>query len=233
MNWKHILSGTLLVAVIAGVFLLQYMMDDLKYKNYLLYVPNEKPSTGKYPLLLFLHGRGESGNDLERVKKHGPPSFLDEVSDFPFVTVSPQCSDHDVWQTRPLLRLLDEIESKLPIDKNRIYVTGLSMGGYGTWEVAQVAPDRFAAIVPICGGSQFELERVDVLKSLPIWAFHGAKDDVVPPEETERLVERLRSQGADVKYTLYPDAEHDSWTETYNNPELYSWLLSKSRNTDD
>ena len=103
------------------------------------------------------------------------------------------------------------------------------MGGYGTWELAQAAPDRFAAIAPICGGSRYDIEVIDVLKDLPIWAFHGAKDEVVPASETTRLVDRLKSLDSDVKYTLYPNANHDSWTETYNNQKLYDWLLSHSK----
>jgi len=226
MKWKYPLYGILILMLSSSCMLFN---NSINYE-YLLYVPKEKPASGKYPLLLFLHGRGESGTDLELVKKHGPPSFLNEKSDFPFITVSPQCSNEDVWQPQPLLKLIEEVEAIHPIDKNRIYVTGLSMGGYGTWDLAQEAPNRFAAIAPICGGSSFELDKIDFLKGLPIWAFHGAKDKVVPSSETEKLVERLESIGADVKFTLYPDAEHDSWTETYNNQELYNWLLSNSKN---
>ncbi len=229
MNLKKNILGLFIIIMAAGIYLLPRIMNDLKYDNYLLYVPKEKPGSGEYPLMLFLHGAGERGNNLELVKVHGPPSFVNEDSDFPFVVVSPQCNEHDDWHAGPLLKLLDTIEAKVPIDKNRVYVTGLSMGGYGTWDLAQIAPDRFAAIAPICGGSRFELEKIDVLKDMPIWAFHGAKDQVVSPSETERLVDRLKSLGSDVKFTLYPEATHDSWTQTYENPELYEWLLSNSK----
>ncbi len=225
MKWKYPTFGILILIPLSSCFFFNSYVDY----EYLLYLPKEKPDSGEYPLLLFLHGRGESGTDLERVKKHGPPSFLNENSDFPFLTVSPQCSNHDVWQPRLLLRLLDAIENIFPIDKRRIYVTGLSMGGYGTWDLAQSAPDRFAAIAPICGGSSFDLSKIDVLKDIPIWAFHGAKDQVVPSSESEKLVERLQSLGSDIKFTLYPEADHDSWTATYDNPELYEWLLSISK----
>ena len=200
------------------------------YTNYLLYVPQDKPSNGLYPLMLFLHGSGERGTDLNLVKKNGPPSFLDKKNDFPFVVVSPQCPNNRGWDTQSLLSLLDHIESTLPIDKNKVYVTGLSMGGFGAWELAQAAPERFAAIAPICGGGN--LDRICLMRDVPVWAFHGAKDPVVPYKESERLVKRLQELKADVKFTLYPDAEHDSWSATYQNPELYKWLLSKSKNQD-
>jgi predicted peptidase len=229
MNLKKTILGVFIITIVAGFYQIPQIMNDLKYDNYLLYVPNEKPVSGEYPLMLFLHGMGERGTDLGLVKMHGPPSFLNKNSDFPFVVVSPQCPDNEYWAPEYLLQLLDTIEGQLPIDKNKIYVTGLSMGGYGTWALAQTAPERFAAIAPICGGSPYELEKIDVLKDLPIWAFHGAKDKVVLPSETKKLVERLQSLGSDVKFTLYHDAEHNSWTATYENQELYDWLLSKSK----
>jgi predicted peptidase len=225
---KNVL-GFFVIVVTIGACLIPTTSNDSENYKYLIYVPKEKPASEAYPLLLFLHGIGERGNNLELVKKHGPPSFLNEDSDFSFVTVSPQCPHNEVWDPQKLLQLLDEIEAEFPIDKKRVYITGLSMGGYGTWDLAQTEPDRFAAIATICGGSSLELEKIDVLKDLPIWAFHGAKDKVVPPSETGKLVERLQSLGSDVKFTLYPDAFHDSWTESYENQELYDWLLSKSK----
>lgn len=196
--------------------------------QYLLYVPKVKSPTGRYPLILFLHGSGERGDDLSMLKRNGPPSFLDNNKDFPFIVVSPQCPANKNWDTQSLLALLDLIEKTQPVDKNRIYVTGLSMGGFGTWALAQAAPERFAAIAPICGGGN--IERLCIMRDVPVWAFHGANDTNVPPEESERLVNKLKEYDSDVKFTLYPYAGHDSWTETYNNPELYKWLLSKSKN---
>ena len=199
----------------------------ISYTNYLLYVPQDKPNNGLYPLLLFLHGSGERGNDLNILKKNGPPSFLDKETDFPFIVVSPQCPQNREWDTQSLLALLDHIENTLPVDKKRIYVTGLSMGGFATWNLAQAAPEIFAAIAPICGGGN--LERLCMMRDIPVWAFHGVKDTAVPYNESERLVQRLKELGADVKFTSYPDAGHDSWTSTYQNEELYKWLLSKSK----
>jgi len=198
------------------------------YIHYLLYIPKELPANGSYPLMLYLHGSGQRGNYLNLLKIVGPPSFLDEKSDFPFVVVSPQCPENRYWNTDDLLDLLDHIEATLPIDKNRIYVTGLSMGGFGTWSLAQAAPDRFAAIAPICGGGN--LENICIMRDVPVWAFHGKLDPDVPYTESERLIERLKEYGSDVKLTLYPDAGHDAWTTTYENKELYDWLLSKSKN---
>jgi len=199
----------------------------VSYTNYLLYVPKKTSPNGLFPLILFLHGSDERGNDLGILKRKGLPSFLDDRNNFPFVVVSPQCPENKNWDTQNLLTLLDYVETTLPIDKNRVYVTGLSMGGFATWNLAQAAPERFAAIAPVCGGGN--LDRVCIMRNIPVWAFHGLKDTAVPYTESERLVEKLREFESDVKFTLYPNAEHDAWTETYQNPALYDWFLSKSR----
>ena len=131
-----------------------------------------------------------------------------------------------------MLALLDEITENYHVDTKRIYLTGLSMGGYGTWAVGIANPEKFAAIVPICGGGEeMSIRRVrrtkgEALKSLPVWVFHGAKDSVVPLEQSQKMVDALkRVEVTEVKFTIYPEANHDSWTQTYNNPELYEWLL--------
>ncbi len=195
--------------------------------NYLLYLPKGYGKEKKeWPLVLFLHGSGERGNDLQLVKKHGPTKLVEQGKEFPFILVSPQCPEGSWWAVDILDGLLKEIEEKYDVDKNRIYVTGLSMGGYGTWSLAMKYPHRFSAIAPICGGGN---ERtVCKLKDMPIWVFHGVKDNVVPIYESQKLVDALKKCGNDVKFTIYPEANHDSWTETYNNPELYEWLLSHS-----
>ncbi len=195
--------------------------------HYLIYLPKDYDGKKPMPLLLFLHGAGERGDDIELVKKHGPPKLIAQGKDFPFIVVSPQCPKGRFWDARSLNTLLDNIEQHYAVDSSRIYVTGLSMGGFGTWALAAYAPERFAAIAPICGGG--EKFWVRKLTHLPIWAFHGEKDSVVPPHRTTELVEQLKKLGGNVKLTLYPDAGHDSWTATYDNPELYEWLL-KQRN---
>ncbi|MCX7797642.1 MAG: prolyl oligopeptidase family serine peptidase [Melioribacter sp.] len=194
--------------------------------NYLIYFPKDYDQKDKVPLLLFLHGAGERGNDLNLVKKHGPPKLIEEGKDFPFIVVSPQCPLNKRWETDDLIALLDYLIENHKVDKNKIYVTGLSMGGNGTWRLAAKIPDRLAAVIPICGwGDLFE---VCMIGKLPVWTFHGAKDNVVPLKATEELVEKLKACGGNVKFTIYEDAGHDSWTETYNNPEIYEWLLKHS-----
>lgn len=201
--------------------------------NYLLYLPEGYDTPGKqWPLLLFLHGAGERGDDLSKVEVHGPPKLIAEgKKDFPFVVISPQCPEDAWWSDGPqidtLNALLDHITAKYRIDEDRIYVTGLSMGGFGTWRLACEYPDRFAAIAPICGGG--EPYRVHKIAHLPVWVFHGAKDEVVPIQASQLMVDALKKAEGNVEFTVYPEAGHDSWTETYNNPALYDWFLKHTR----
>jgi predicted peptidase len=196
--------------------------------GYLLFLPADYArSRKKWPLLLFLHGSGERGNDLNLVRKNGVPLIVEKEPDFPFVVVSPQCAENKWWSVEMLAGLLDKVEKDYRIDKNRIYVTGLSMGGYGTWELAVEYPDRFAAIAPVCGGGN--PLRARRIRHLPIWVFHGAKDEVVPLAKSREMVSALRKQGSKVRLTVYPEAGHDSWTKTYQNKKLYAWFLSHQR----
>ncbi len=199
--------------------------------NYLLYLPEDyKTSDQKFPLVIFLHGSGERGNDLKKVKMHGPPKLIEKGKKFPFILLAPQCPDGKRWThlLTELSILIDEIQSNYSIDEDRIYLTGLSMGGQGTWTLAMYAPERFAAIAPICGWADtFEACK---LKDLPIWVFHGAKDLIVPIHHSENMVDALKKCGStEIKFTVYPNANHDSWTETYNNSKFYEWLLSKKK----
>jgi len=196
--------------------------------DYLLYLPQGYEKEGKaWPLVLFLHGAGESGQDLNKVKVHGPPKLVETGKEFPFIVVSPQAPRMG-WDVNTLNALLDDIVSNYRVDKDRIYVTGLSMGGFGTWALAAAYPERFAALVPICGGGN--TADAKKLANIPIWVFHGAKDNVVPPSRSESMVKALKEAGAkDLKFTLYPNANHDSWTETYNNQEMWDWLLQQKR----
>jgi len=195
--------------------------------GYLIYLPPDYDKKDAWPLLLFLHGAGERGNDLELVKKHGPPKLIEAGQDFPMVVVSPQCPSDQWWEPVSLSALLDEITAKHRIDKDRVYVTGLSMGGFGTWALAAHTPDRFAAIAPICGGGEPITARR--IKHIPAWVFHGAKDQVVPLERSEEMVKALEAQGGKVKFTVYPDAGHDSWSATYGDPQFSTWLLAQKR----
>ncbi len=201
--------------------------------DYWIYLPPDYEKQESWPLLLFLHGAGERGSDLDLVKKHGPPKLIDEGKQFPFIVVSPQCPADGSWLSKllDLTTLIDEIESKYKVDKDRVYLTGLSMGGFGTWALATYTPGRFAAIVPICGGGEAISARR--IGNVPAWVFHGAKDPVVPLKRSEDMVEAFKRVSKEVKFTVYPDAKHDSWTETYNNPELYEWLLAQKRGVAD
>jgi predicted peptidase len=180
-----------------------------------------------------LHGAGERGTNVWLVAKHGPPKIDITETNFPFIIVSPQCPEGKIWSNDLLLALLDEIENKYAVDTHRIYLTGLSMGGFGTWSLGLSHPEKFAAIAPMCGGGELItplLADKAKLTTLPVWAFHGAKDPVVPVEESERMVALLKKHGVtEVKFTVYPEAQHDCWTETYANPELFEWFLKHSR----
>jgi predicted peptidase len=214
--------------------------------RYMLFAPRDYKADGKkWPLLLFLHGMGECSNDdLSRVKIHGPAHIVDSRSDFPFVVVTPQLPPppgykegasytseqvialaSKAWRPEELIRLVDHVAAKMNIDPERIYVTGLSMGGYGTWRLVAEHPERFAAAVPICGGGE-PANMASALRRVPIWAFHGAKDPVVPLAEGQRMADAVKRAGGDVRFTVYPDATHDSWTATYDNQEVYDWLLA-------
>lgn len=193
--------------------------------NYLLYLPEGYDERESWPLMLFLHGGGERGDNLELVKVHGPTKLIAAGKHFPFIVVAPQLPANQWWRPTELTALLDTIERDYKVDKTRIYVTGLSLGGWGTWALALHAPERFAAIAPICGGG--ETYWSEQIYRLPIWAFHGAKDELVPPQRSQEMVDAIRARGGSPKLTVYPEAAHDSWTETYNNPELYAWLLEQ------
>lgn len=195
--------------------------------DYLLSLPADYGTSRKsWPLVLFLHGAGESGSDLNKVKAHGPPKLVETSGPFPFILVSPQCPGRG-WNPDVLNALLDSVIKQYRVDKNRVYLTGLSMGGFGTWSLAAAHPERFAAIAPICGGGN----PADAPKmvAIPTWVFHGAKDPTVPLKRSEEMVEALKAAGGNPKFTVYPDAGHDSWTATYNNPEFYQWLLAQKR----
>jgi len=171
-------------------------------------------------------------NPTARTRREQSAAFLKAN----FIVISPQCPPGVWWDDDGVLGLLDEILAKHQADPTRVYLTGLSMGGYGTWSLGLKYPERFAAIVPICGGGAYRdilaasRTKKTALTSLGIWAFHGAKDTTVPLRESESMVAALKQAGVtDLQLTVYPEAKHDSWTETYDNPELYPWLLQHKR----
>ena len=199
--------------------------------RYQLFLPSKYAADRKadWPLMLFLHGAGERGNDVEKVRKHGPPKLVARRKAFPFIVVSPQCRENERWQADELTALLDDIVARYRVDPERIYLTGLSMGGYGTWELAGATPERFAAIAPVCGGGRRSDARRIGQEKLPTWVFRGANDQTVPLEESQRMVDMVKRFGGEVDFTVYPKAGHDSWTEAYNTAELYKWFLSHRR----
>ncbi len=202
--------------------------DGKTSMHYVLYLPSgyENNVDQNYALVLFLHGAGERGTDLTKVLKHGPPK-LAESKDFPCIIVSPQCAEGQRWEAAALSQLLNQVERELRVDPNRIYVTGLSMGGYGTWNLIAAEPNRFAAAAPICGGGQ--PDTAEKIKHLPIWVFHGTDDKAVPHSASEAMVKALKEAGSNVRFTSYQGVGHDSWTATYNDPVFWEWLLSQER----
>lgn len=203
--------------------------------RYWLYLPKDyhADESRRWPVVLFLHGAGERGTNLNQVAVHGPPKLVKAGREFPFILVSPQCESGERWHAEDLVQLLEVLSRQLRIDPRRWYATGLSMGGYGTWELASVYPERFAAVAPVCGGGQtidLLLKNREELKSLGIWAFHGGRDTVVVPDESERMIRAFKAAGnTDNKLTVYPGAGHDSWTQAYTDEALYDWLLQHRR----
>ena len=201
--------------------------------NYLLYLPQNYQAGGApWPLIVFLHGSGERGYNAEQIASTGLPRRLEDQSDFPFVVLSPQVPTDQWWedQLSVMPALIAQIESHYAIDVKREYLTGLSMGGFGAWALAVRYPQKFAAVVPIAGGwNGSDLPRnICAVKDVPFWVFHGALDQNVFPQQTERMVEALQQCGGNVRFTLYPDADHDgAWERAYADPQLYQWLLSQ------
>lgn len=201
--------------------------------NYKVYLPRDYADdpTRSWPLVVFLHGAGERGEDPALLDRNGPTKEAAEGREFPFILLAPQCPEDSVWimQKDRVIEAMTLVRRDYRVDPERIYLTGLSMGGFGTWEIAMEHPDRFAAILPVCGGGMSW--RLNALGQLPIWTFHGAKDEVVPIAYTEEMVRALNALGHPVRYTIIPDAGHDCWTEVYRREDVYEWLLSHRRKT--
>ncbi|MDB6128094.1 MAG: phospholipase/carboxylesterase, partial [Verrucomicrobia bacterium] len=163
--------------------------------RYLLYLPKgyRTDARRQWPLLVFFHGRGERGWNLSFVKRHGPPKLIAQGHTFPFIVVSPQCSGEYWWNYPALEAFVDDIVRRYRVDLGRVYLTGLSMGGFATWALAENAPERYAAIAPVCGGGEVRLARR--LNRLPVWAFHGAKDEIILPKRTTELVSEIKKAG--------------------------------------
>jgi predicted peptidase len=205
--------------------------------NYLLYLPPgyDPQQPERWPLVLFLHGASMRGHDINLVKRQGLSKLVNQGQEFPFILVSPQCPSGQWWSwpqlSAALSQLLDEVESTYAVDPERIYVTGLSMGGFGTWSLAIASPQRFAAIVPICGPAE-NLDQISALRYLPVWAFHGDQDVIVPLQDMVKTVNALKAYGGNVELTIYPGIGHNAADPAYAEPELYRWLLSQRRQSE-
>lgn len=212
-------------------------------RNYWLFLPSSygKDPQKKFPLILFLHGAGTRGTDINLVKFEALPQILDFTPDFPFIVVSPQLTNQggdDYWfmekPAESVMTLLDEVQSAYAVDPKRVYLTGVSIGGNGAWVYGLQHPGRFAALVPVMGfvgdtGGTYVPENICDLKSVPVWAFHGAKDSIVPLQAERDLVEALKACGGNVQFTVYPDGDHDISGRVYNNnQELFEWLAAQS-----
>ena len=184
-----------------------------------------------WPLVMFLHGSGQRGTDLNVLKQEGLPKLVAEGREYPFILISPQCGLNEYFDAQMLLKLIDRVADTLHVDRDRIYVTGLSMGGGGTWDVAKESRGKLAAIAPICGrGDRRWAQYSQYATSLAVWAFHGADDDVIPASESEEMVQTLQAAGSTIaKLTIYPGVKHPSWRIAYDDPELYRWLLAQRR----
>lgn len=222
--------------------------DSLVYR---IFYPPGFDAAKEYPLLLFLHGSGERGNDNEKQLMHGASLFIREEihSKFPAIVVLPQCPAEDYWSNTSIIgtsqgdrefifkkggtptkalsmvmKLTQQLLSDGSVNKKRVYVGGLSMGGMGTFEIVGRMPNTFAAAFAICGGAN--TETAPQLINTNWWIFHGAKDNVVPVKHSEEMAKALKMAGANVKLTIYPEAGHDSWTNAFAEPDLMNWLFA-------
>lgn len=196
--------------------------------DFLLYQPKAQKAHTTPPLLLFLHGGGESGDDLEKVKTHGPPKEIENGRDYPMIVVSPLNPDaKGFWDEDRLARFLDQLETEIEFDPHRIYLAGMSRGGYGAYRLAMENPDRFAAMVVLCAAAPTPY--AGWLGNLPIWLIHGEKDPVIPVDESIRMERAIQKKGGEVKLSIHPDAQHDVWTRTFSGEAVVDWLLEHKR----
>lgn len=218
---------------------------DGQVLNYRLLVPPKIEESEKYPLVIFLHGAGERGSDNAAQLKHGVGDFVRHQKDYPCFLVAPQCPEGKRWvevdwsaathdlpekpgdQMAMVKALIDQMVDEKPIDADRIYITGLSMGGYGTWDAISRYPDLFAAAAPICGGG--DPKHAKTIKDIPIWCFHGDQDQAVKVERSRAMIEAIKDAGGEPKYTEYPGVGHDSWTQSYKNDEFFAWLFAQKK----
>ena len=224
---------TFLMILLILFYIVSYGQIKTKAKyNYLLYLPtNYTSGTKKYPVLIYLHGGSQRGNDLNRLKTYGLPYLVDKGQNFDFIIASPQCPENKYWSSENWFdSLYSDLNMRYRIDTDRIYCTGISIGGYGTYIVAMDFPDKFAAIVPLCGGiNDSDTSRVCNLNKISIWTFHGTTDDKISINETERIVRGLRKCNGNIKFTRLQNEGHDIGYLYENKPQIYKWLLKHKK----
>jgi predicted peptidase len=204
---------------------------------YLVITPaNFKGRTVRWPLIVFLHGGDQSGSDLNQVKLNGPPKYALAHPDFPFVVAAPLLPLGKLWEPAGVIAVVKQVTARFRVDATRVYLTGLSTGGYGTWKTALAYPERFAAVAPVSGGGSTEILKhadgplLQALRALPIWAFHGGSDGLISPDESQRMVAAFQSIGnPGARVTIFPGASHDIWSRVYDDPAFYDWLLQQHR----
>jgi predicted peptidase len=222
-----------------------YKDENGKTLPYRLMKPDHYDPKMKYPLVLFLHGAGERGTDNEKQLVHGVPEFAkaENRKKYPCFLIAPQCPAKEGWSDfmskkavaskgpsepgRLAVELVKAIQKEFSIDPDRLYITGLSMGGFGTWDIICRNPDMFAAAVPICGGG--DESQAEKIAKMPIWVFHGAKDPIVKPERSREMVDALKKAGGNPKYTEYPGVAHNSWEKAYKDHEMFKWLFEQKK----
>jgi predicted peptidase len=201
----------------------------LKKKTaYLLHIPENKNE--KKPLLVFIPGDGEKGTDIEKVKIHGPFKYL-KTHQLDAYILAPQCLENENWDIESIHQLILKVQREYSVDANRIYLTGLSSGGWATWNLAISHPELFAAIVPISGFVDLiQMDYICKIKTIPVQIFHGLLDDVVPVDYAISVYKALKSCDANVKLTIFDDSGHDSWSRVYDNQEIYNWMFQQTKN---
>jgi predicted peptidase len=210
-----------------------YSQDNIKPKikcNYLLYLPQAyMGSQDSFPLIIYLHGSGRRGGDLNKLKANGLPYLIDKGYNYEFIIASPQCPENTYWsQINWFDSLYLDLTSKYRIDEKRIYITGISMGGFGTWQAAMDYPDKIAAIVPLCGGCNDSINICRINK-IPIWTFHGAADTITSINETQKLVTRLNECNGNIRFTRIENEGHGLQFIYEKNPEIYKWMLEQRK----
>lgn len=250
-----LMTGNFVQAQDMSLYKKEWLINDNDTLPYRILLPENYNAAKKYPVIFFLHGAGERGNDNEKQLVHGAKLFLKDSirKNYPAIVVFPQCSERSFWSSvsfrfdsvtkkrsfefsasaeptiamQLLLKLTDKVFNEFPVKKDQVYVMGLSMGGMGTFELANRKQNVFAAAMPICGGGA--AETAPALTKTNWWVFHGAKDDVVLPVYSDIMVDALKKVNANVKYTVYPSANHNSWDPAFAEPELMHWLFSNKK----